>query len=252
MTEIQIVVPTMGRAGAVYAHEVFGPENVILCPPERERDAYAKAYPDVEIVAHPDTVVGISQKRQWIYDLWRDVVMIDDDTAGIAHLEHAIGEKPCLLAPDEAVYLCERLADESREYGAYLFGVHSTIHPLGFKVSTPFRTTGWVNAGFTGLLAGSKLAYHPGIVCSEDFWISALNAHHHRKVWVDTRYGVLDKSKGTGTMNTPGGMAATRSLEAQARDNEILDKYFGPAIQSRTGHLVKAKHDLQVKLALPY
>jgi hypothetical protein len=250
--EIAIVVPSMGRAGTMHTHTCFVPERLEICVPDAEVVAYKKAYPDIRIVGHPDSVHGLSAKRQWIYEKWGDVVMIDDDIAKVACLEYAVGEKPRFLDPIAAVSLCDRLAEEARQFGVYLFGLSSSAVPHYYQARLPFRTWGWVNAGFTGLLKDSKLAYNNSIACSEDYWISALNAYHHRKCLIDTRFALVDAS-GSGTMKTEGGMAFVRTEEREKHDLEILRRFFGDAIKHR-GRMGVAHqiHDYQKTLSVPW
>ncbi len=75
---VPIVMPTHGRAGRVTTHRVI--DGVILCVAEEQEAVYRAAYPDLEIVVHPDTVRPLSVKRQWILDHFGDVFMVDDDS----------------------------------------------------------------------------------------------------------------------------------------------------------------------------
>jgi hypothetical protein len=252
--EIPIVIPSMGRPDLLNTHKVFFPERISVCVPDSEVKSYEKAHPNLEIVGHPDSVIGISAKRQWIYENWGDVVMIDDDIGKVVHLEHKTGDKACKLDMDEATDLVDRLAWETAQLGAFLFGVASSADPRNYVPMTPYRTAGWVNGGFTGLLAGSKLSYNSEIMCTEDFWISALNAHFHRKCWVDTRYALVDVT-GNGTAKTVGGMSYTRNLEREENDNKILRQFFGDAITKhkkasvgRVGDI----HEHQRALSVPW
>ena len=203
--EICIVIPSMGRHDLLNTQKCFLPDRLEICVPDSEVETYKKAHPDLRIVSHPDTVKGISAKRQWIYEVWVDVVMIDDDIGKVACLEYAVGEKARFLDPTAATSLCDRLAGEARQFGVYLFGVSASAVPHYYQSRLPFRTWGWVNGGFTGLLKGSQLAFNVEIASSEDYWISALNAYHHRKCLIDTRYALVDVF-GNGTMKTKGGM----------------------------------------------
>lgn len=249
---IPIVIPSMGRSAHVYAKRAFPTDRVSVCVPKSEKAKYVEANPDVEVVAHPDDIVGMGQKRQWIYEKWGDVVMVDDDTVAVIHLEHGFGEKPHAISPDDAGALCDRLAREAKEFGAFLFGLGSSVNPQSYMAIRPFRTTGWVNGGFTGLLAGSKLTYHPQVACSEDYWISGLNAYHHRKVWVDTRFALKDVS-GAGTMRTAGGMAVVRNTEQLEREAAILKEHFGNAIKAKAKlSYTSNMHEHQVSFSVPW
>ena len=252
--EIPIVVPSMGRPHLLATQNVFHRDRVHVCVPNAEVKAYQNAHSDLKIIGHPDSLVGLTAKRQWIYDHFPNVVMIDDDIRRVIHMEHGLGEKAHYLNPDEATDLVDRLARECKEFGAYLFGVSSSADIRNFVSPFPFRTTGWVNGGFTGLLEGSKLAYNTAITCAEDFWISAMNGYHHRKCWVDTRYALMD-IRGGGTMKMEGGMAFIRTLEREKNDNKILKQFFGDSfskhrksIPGRTQQL----HEYQRSFSVPW
>lgn len=252
--DIPIVIPSMGRPHILATHKVFAPERIFVCVPDSDVAAYEKAHPTLKIVGHPDNVIGISAKRQWIYENWGDVVMIDDDIGKVVHLEHKTGDKACVLTMEDATDLVDRLHWEATQLGVYLFGVASSADPRNYVPMTPYRTTGWLNGGFTGLRAGSKLSYNSEIMCTEDFWISALNAYHHRKCWIDTRYALVDIF-GNGTAKTEGGMAYTRNIEREKRDNEILRQYFGDAIgkhRKPNAGRVGLLHDHQRSLQVPW
>ena len=73
----QIVIPSHKRAGRVRTTSVVA--NAIICVPESQQADYARSNPNTEIVTHPDTVIGLARKRDWIIKHFRDVFMLDDD-----------------------------------------------------------------------------------------------------------------------------------------------------------------------------
>jgi len=252
--KIPIVVPSMGRAHLLYTHNVFHHDRVHICVPDSEVSDYQNAHPTLKIIGHPNEIFGLTAKRQWIYDQFPNVVMIDDDIKRVVHMEHGLGDKAHYLNPDEATDLVDRIARECKEFGAYLFGLGSSADIRNYVSPFPFRTTGWVNGGFTGLLEGSKLAYNSAIHCAEDFWISGLNAYHHRKCWVDTRYALVD-IKGGGTMKLEGGMSYVRTLEREKNDNKILRQFFGDAIGKHRKSIpgrVQQLHEHQRSFSVPW
>ena len=91
MGEVAIVIPTHGRAGSVSTFKVF--PMAILCVAESQEKLYREAYPDKEIVVHPDSIKGLASKRQWIYDYWGDVFQVDDDITAMTDLSVAAGEE---------------------------------------------------------------------------------------------------------------------------------------------------------------
>lgn len=251
---IPIVVPSMGRPHLLYTHKLFHAGRTEICVPDNEVGEYKKAHPELTIVGHPNDIFGLTAKRQWIYEQYGDVIMIDDDIKRVVHMEHGMGDKAHYLDPDEATDLVDRIEQEARDFGAFLFGLASSADIRNYVSLYPFRTTGWVNGGFTGLLKDSKLAYNSAIHCAEDFWISALNAYHHRKCWVDTRYALID-IKGGGTMKLEGGMSFVRNLEREKNDNEILKTFFGDAIGKHRKSIpgrVQQLHAFQRSFSVPW
>jgi len=247
---IPVVVPSHGRPNQVHAVTCVSPERLTICVPASQEAAYKESYRDIKVLAHPDTVRGLSAKRQWILEEFGSVVMIDDDIAHFGSLEFRPGERQWVLSPDEGAMLIDRLADEAAELGVFLFGINESADPRFFWESDPYRMTGWVNGGFMGILEGSKLAFNSKIVACDDYWVSALNAHYHRKVLVDRRYCMLE-GKGGGTTTRVGGQAALRSAETEAEDNRILREFFGDAIGGKAG-AGPALHDNQRSLRIPW
>jgi hypothetical protein len=50
-----------------------------ICVPEAQADEYREHNPDVEIIVHPDSVVGLTPKIRWVYEQFTNVIMFDDD-----------------------------------------------------------------------------------------------------------------------------------------------------------------------------
>jgi hypothetical protein len=120
-----------------------------------------------------------------------------------------------------------RLADQAQQMGCFLFGLSSEMIPHHFSPQAPFRTTGMVDGGKSGFLPGSKLWWPEDIAFADDIWISALNAHEHRKCLIDDRYVVP-------TMGAnKGGLADVRTTAAIWRKASFLTNAFGEAIEIR-------------------
>ena len=60
--EVSIVVPSHKRAGRVQADKCIA--NAIVCVPDSQYKDYKKAQPQFEYVAHPDSIKGLTAKRQ--------------------------------------------------------------------------------------------------------------------------------------------------------------------------------------------
>lgn len=252
--DLQIVIPSHKRAADVTTTKTaLPPEVCVLCVPEAQAAEYREHNPDVEIVAHPDDIRGLAPKRMWIADRFGDHMQIDDDQKYFVHLEHQTGEPECKLDPWTAYGVLNRLADNARELGVYLFSLSPYPDPRVYDPGMPFKLTGFVIGGKLGWLSPkeSGLWIHPQIVAKDDYWLSALNAHLHRVCLVDLRYA----SKFKPDFKSPGGQAGVRNQDTERRDNRILRETFGGAFQKKNrttlskGH---SGHEDQITLHVPF
>lgn len=249
----QIICPTHGRAGRVKTFDVFG-QRLRLCVSEGQEPLYRAEYPDANFLVHPDTVVGLAAKRQWIYE-WAtsidcDVFMVDDDVNLLMDMQKMVGERARISDPQTAWDLIQRTCDIAEDFGAYLFGFSQTPDPATFRPQRPFRTTGFVGGHALGMRHGSKLWFpQEGMHGSEDMWISALNAHHHRFVFIDQRYCFPQ----VGTFRGKGGQAAMRTMGNLRKNYEVLTEAFGPAITHKKPTMRAAlAHEWQITLQVPW
>lgn len=221
--DLTVVCPTHGRAGGVTAFETFG-EDLLLCVAESQAPAYRAEHPNARIDVHPDTIVGLGPKMTWMYEKYGALFRVDDDAKQM--LCHVDGSK---VPQDEAVSVVERLADQAEQMGAYLFGLTSEVRPLYFAPQDPFTFTGHIDGGKMGLLPGSKLWWPEDIAFADDFWINALNGHHHRFSLIDDRYAIPTPDAGV----AKGGLASFRTTAGVWQKAEFLKDSFGDAVVLR-------------------
>jgi hypothetical protein len=222
---------------------------------ESQADVYRHYNPGVEILAHPDEVEtgvdgGLSRKAQWVLDLLGgDVFFLDDDVTGITRcFETKKAAREC--DPELAEPLVQHWADMCHDMGAFLYGAGaSTSNPLSYGGQRPFRLTGRMYFCGMGILSGSKLKFNPKIKCYLDFWISCLNAYHHRTAFMDDRFAIEANETATGTE----GNANYRNLSQLKFEFELMRDLFGPRIVSqKVGAMrAKAKHDYQIQISIP-
>jgi hypothetical protein len=218
VADLTIVCPTHGRAGEVTAFECFGPD-LLLCVAESQAPLYREAYPDARLDVHPDSVKGLGPKMTWMAAKYGAFFRIDDD--GRQMIDHTDGSR---VPPERAVELARRLADTAEAMGAYLFGMTSEVRPLYFNPQTPLRMTGVIDGGKSGFLPGSKLWWPDDVGFADDFWISALNAYHHRFCLIDDRLCIPTQ------VGQKGGLAAIRTERAIWAKAEVLKAAFGDAV----------------------
>lgn len=243
--EIAVVIPSMGRADRVLTKDAIS--NAILCVPESEKEEYEKYNKGIEIVTHPDSLKGLTLKRQFIYEKFRNVFMIDDDIKCISRMYQEKGEEE-KLTKDEAYDIIQYIGNCAKLAGCYLFGISKETNPLCYNEMSPISLNGVVN-GDMGLLEGSDLFFHEEAKVSEDYWISAYNAYLHRYCWIDNRFAAKAKD----TFGSTGGCSNIRTKEQEKKDTLFLRKMFGEAIQMKEStKLSKCKHEFMRTLKIPY
>lgn len=245
MDDLKIVVPTHGRAGRV---DTLGlvPE-AILCVAESQAAAYRAAYPKAAIDVHPDSVVGLAAKRNWMYERYGSMFTMDDDMLKMLDVSRQPGD-PVEVPRERVVPVIHRTAENCHELGAYVFGFNQMPNPMRFSPQQPFALTGLVIGGATGLLAGSGLWWHPECL-QDDFWLMLLNAHFHRKVWIDLRYCITMRPLGI----NPGGQGHQRTVARQQVGMRILQRAFGSAVSVNHSHgFGKMMEDAIPDVKLPY
>ena len=242
--EVKVVIPSHKRWDRVLTTSAV--DHAILCVAESQASLYKKCNPKIDIVTHPDTIMGLARKRDWIIKHFGDVMMLDDD---ITHLTRIYTEKgeTTMVEPDEAYDIVQLTAQAARAAGAYVFGFSSSPAPVSFNSLNPIQLSGYVTGCAHGVLKGSKLWYNPEIICNEDYWISLLNAYHHRMIWKDTRFYWAQKD----TFVNRGGLAEFRNLEAEEKDFHLLRRVFGDVVEGRKSK-TNAKHPFQKTLKLPF
>lgn len=242
--EVTVVIPSHKRWDRVLTTSAV--DNAVLCVAESQKVLYEKCNKGIEIVTHPDNVIGLARKRDWITKHFQNVMMLDDD---ITHLTRIYTEKgePTTVEPDEAYDIIQMTANAAQQAGAFVFGFSTSPAPVSFNSLNPIQLSGYVTGCAHGVLHGSKLWYNPDIICNEDYWISLLNAYHHRLIWKDTRFYWAQKD----TFVNRGGLAEFRNLDAEEKDFNLLRKVFGEVVELRRNPK-NAKHPFQKTLKLPF
>ena len=247
MEVCKIVIPSHKRHTRVTTTSVVN--NCIICVPESQERAYRLCNPSDEIVTHPDSIVGLARKRDWIIKHFGSVFMLDDDIGALKRVYSELGESADV--DEQSAYdLIQSAADACRQAGAFLFSFAHAPAPVAYDPFNPIDLSGYHTGCAHGVLAGSKLWYSPEIKVNEDYWISCLNAYLHRFSWKDTRFYFAQRN----TFVNPGGLSEFRNLEAEEKDFEFLQQVFGKevVILKKARGKAKLKHQFQKTLKLPF
>lgn len=250
MTVKKIVV-THGRAGRVLTLKWL--PGAALCVSKSQEPLYREYYPDNEYIVHPDEVVGLLPKRNWLYEKVGSHFSLADDVKLMQGVFQPAGVKTPRATGELAEALIDRLAEEAAELGVYLFCFSSVGNPLAYSPFAPFRLTGLVYGQAFGILGGSKLFWSESVRVAGDYWISLLNAYHHRMVLVDNRWAMTTADMFAGR----GPISNIRSEATEAADNELFRRTFGEEtvkqkMPSKSPLNIKVKSTAQRTLHLPF
>ena len=243
--EIKVVIASHKRAGRITTHKRVA--NSIICIPESQLAEYREHVgPDYEIVTHPDSVIGLSWKRQWMYEHFGDAFHLDDDLMFMKRIYTESGE-PDKVSPANIYEIIQSTARAARAAGAYVFGFNTSGKPFTYQALQPIQMSGYVNTCAFGLLTGSKLYFRPEMRYQEDYWLAGLNAYHHRKVWRDNRFYFHFGETWTGT----GGLAEFRNLGSLEEILKELQSLFGNDVicVRKTG---TRNHPFQINFKVPF
>lgn len=244
MKEIKIVIPSHNRWESITTHKVI--KNSVVCIAKSQVQKYRNLHPDMEIIEHPDTVVGLSAKRQWIYEKFGDVFMVDDDITAISCV---FAKKTRKLSPEQTFEIIQNAYHFCIEAGIYLFGFSKNPNPIAYDVFKPIKLTGGINGSNFGIRKNKNLFFNHESVAVEDYWISGLNAFFNRKCYIDLRFCFVQKD----TFHNVGGLSNFRTLESEKKDTLFLRKKFGEAIQIKNStKLAKVFHQYGRTLTLPF
>ncbi|MFW6145450.1 MAG: hypothetical protein ACOC4Y_01495 [bacterium] len=220
---LPIIIPSHNRPLNLKTHKKV--EGCIVCIPEAQYEDYKRHKDDVEIITHPDDIIGLSAKRQWIWEKFGDHFEIDDDLLYVRRLYLPAGsERKHQVDPHTAKLWINDLYMLAKEMDVKLFGFSPTSHPMVYNGDKPFEFNKFIRGGTLGLIWDEKLWFPkwPHFT-GEDSWINLLNAYHYRKGLLDMRLSFyFDKEH-----SNHGGCSEYRSPDTLWEDYVILRKYFG-------------------------
>jgi hypothetical protein len=253
--EIKVIIPSHKRAGRVRTLQHI--RGAALCIPKAQEAEYREHYPETELVCHPDDIIGLALKRQWICDHFDNVFMLDDDIAGMYRLWVGAGsseslEAPRRMDPQVAYERIQAAAITARDMNAHIFGFANSYDTRQYDGIKPFTFTGYRNIYALGFLNWSKSAlfFPKEAVVGQDYWICGLNAYHHRFFFVDGRFGFQQMD----TFKNPGGLSEFRNFETEKKVYCWLKRSFGDAIErkDKSSHMTNVRHPYMRHLKVPF
>lgn len=220
-----IVIPSYKRPERVLSKKLV--ENPIICVSESERDIYADYNPDCEIVCHPDDVRGLIPKRNWMYNYFGDLFMIDDDVFNFHKLYVGLGESAECIKDKVFITNCiDRLYRTAKLLGVNLFGFTKSTRPIMYKPFTPYTLNTMITGCAYGVIKSPNIYWNEQLQLKEDFWISCWIKYTERAVLVDQRFNFMQKD----TFFNAGGLSAIRNDRTEMENMLKIKKYFGDCI----------------------
>ena len=115
--------------------------------------------------------------------------MLDDDITAVYRLYmRQLGPK---LKPQETWNIIQWCGNMAKLCGCYLFGFNKNPSPIIYSPFAPIEMSGVITGCAFGMIEGSRLRFTSESTAVEDFYISGLNAHYHRKAFIDKRFNFV-------------------------------------------------------------
>lgn len=229
----KIVIPSHKRADRVLTSKLL--KNPIICVPESQLGEYREYNPDAEIVTHPDSVVGLIPKRNWMVRHFGDIFMLDDDIQKVfVNYRSQDDIENSFKDPDKVEKVIYNLYDIAKMVGVHLFGFSNLTGPVQYDEFDFLSLRKSITGCSYGMISNDCLRWNEEMKVKEDMWISCLAKYYDRKILVDLRYTFAQKS----TMVNQGGLSGIRSQETEDQSILELKKNFGSAVSMKSRNVV--------------
>jgi hypothetical protein len=226
---LPIVIPSHKRHDRVFAKKLVN--NPIICVAESQADLYRNYNPDCEIVTHPDDVVGLIPKRNWMARHFGELFMLDDDVHVVKTLFSEKGEPGVLRDPDIITGIINNLYELACMLDIHVFGFTSRISPVMYDETQYYSLTKMITGCSYGVRYNKNVWWNEELKLKEDFWISCYMKYKERKILTDLRYNFSQKD----TFVNAGGLSAIRNQEEERRSILFIKKCFGDSINIKGG-----------------
>ena len=227
---LRVVIPTRRRVDILGRSAIHLFPGATLYVAEEELADYQTAFPDNEIVTHPNDVVGVSPIKQWILNHFDDeaICIVDDDIYKVIGL---IGIRPVEYHdPLDVLQIVQNAANIAHHIGAPIFGFSQVwADPRKFRAFDPLSFTSW-----TGSIIGfvdRSLSYDPKLQLRGDVDICLQAMLTQRITYQDQRFSFMMRDR----IGTPGGGAVSRSKERDDFEIDYLHKKWGKHLEYRLG-----------------
>ena len=224
MSDLKIVIPSHKRHDKVLSKKLVN--NPIICVAESQADLYRQFNPECEIVTHPDDLIGLIPKRNWMARYFGNLMMLDDDVHAVKNLMAEKGESGVIKDPEIITGIIENLYELACLLDIHLFGFTSSISPVMYNEWEYFSLSKMITGCAYGVRYNKYTWWNEELRLKEDFWISCYMKYKERKVLTDWRYNFSQK----GTFVSSGGLASIRNQEEEKKSILFIRKHFGESV----------------------
>lgn len=244
----KIVIPSHKRAERVVSKSLV--VDPIICVAESQRDEYKEYNPDCEIVCHPDDVVGLIPKRNWMVEHFGDLFMIDDDVTHFHKLYVGLDESAeCIKDAKVVTASIDKLYRMAKLMGVNLFGFTKSTRPIMYNPFKPYSLSNMITGCAYGVIKSPNIHWNEELKLKEDFWISCWVKYMERMVLVDNRFNFVQKD----TFYNPGGLSAIRNDKTEMQNMLKIKKYFGDCIRlKRDNAQVSSAKKYNITASFPF
>lgn len=220
----KIVIPSHKRHDRVFAKKLVN--DPIICVAESQADLYQQFNPECEIVTHPDDVIGLIPKRNWMAKHFGEIFMLDDDVHACKPIYVEKGEPSRIKDKDRITNIIQSLFEMASMMDVHLFGFTSRISPVMYDETGFLSLSKMITGCSYGVIYNKNTWWNEEIRLKEDFWISCYMKYKERRILTDLRYNFEQKS----TFVNAGGLASIRNQEEERRSILFIKKNFGDSI----------------------
>lgn len=236
----------MSRTQSMTTHKLLN--NFAVVVPESQGEQYAQIVGHARVITHPDTVVGLTPKRQWMLENLMDdecLVMLDDDVQKVLAMFEE--QNRYVTDPDVVEAIIRQTYETARDIGAKVFTWALLAQNIKyFTGHEPFKLTGMIHGSSFGITADHNLSFNTEVRVNEDLWLSLFNAYKNRYCLKDDRFAFVAK-----VFEGAGGQAAHRTTSRQQEDYKVLRRFFGPAVR-RAKKYEEGSGLVPLNMKLPY
>lgn len=244
----KIVIPSHKRHDNVLSKKLVN--NPIICVPESQKDLYKDYNPDCEIVAHPDSVVGLVSKRNWMVNHFNELFMLDDDVIIFKKLYIEEGESNKVSDKSEITRQIYSLYELAKMTNINLFGFTKIQHPRHYEMFKHYSLNKMITGCAYGVIKSPNTFWEEDLKLKEDFWISCYIKHTERKILVNEKYSFTKKD----TFVSAGGLAEFRNRKTEEENMLKIKKYFGSviSIKRKNNILTPSKVENNISCKFPF